>query len=430
MQKASRVVLWAVLLFLGVLLSDRQVARATCRSVTDLGPDSAYGVADLQGRILDDCNRDQPLVPASLLKIVTVSSALKILGAQYRFHTEFYIDPQQNLFIKGYGDPSLVSEEIARIVTELHRRGLNRVGRVFVDDSAFALEHQVPGQAESDNPYDAPVGPVSVNFNALPFVKEGTRISTGEPQTPTLPLMVELGKTYPPGQHRINICVKGCGAQERMARYAGELFAAQLQRQGITAVDGYGGIRPVSVQARHIYTHSSGQDLSEISRSTLMYSSNFMANLIFLTCGARQFGYPATWAKARQAVHQQLVQQIGEEAAAIVQVEGAGLARENRVTVKAMLHLLQVFRPQMGLLKQEQGGAVKTGTLTGVYNLAGYLPGGAAFVILLNQQENSRAAVLAQLKDRFSAEHPDRDHGVDHFETKRNVRKMTVAESH
>jgi D-alanyl-D-alanine carboxypeptidase/D-alanyl-D-alanine-endopeptidase (penicillin-binding protein 4) len=370
-----------------------------------LDPGSAYGVADVSGRILDGCNLERPLVPASILKIATTSAALEILGPAYRFRTDFLLDPQQNLFIRGYGDPSLVSEEILLIAEQLHRQGLDRVGQVFVDASAFALEHQVPGQESSDNPYDAPVGPLSVNFNALPFAKEGFRISSGESQTPTLPLMEDLGRTYPTGHYRINICTRGCDADQRMARYAGELFVALLRRQGII-VGGYGGLRPSPAQARLIHTHISRQDLREITRSTQKHSTNFMANLVFLACGARRFGYPATWNKAREAVHQQLALQIGQEADALVQIEGAGLARENRVTVKAMLELLRVFRPQRDLLRKEQDVLVKTGTLTGVYTLAGFLPGGEAFVILLNQPVNNRAAVLARIKRQWTAATP------------------------
>lgn len=419
--------LWVVLLVLTLFPCDRQVARATCRSMAGLGPQSAYGVADGQGRIVEGCHLDQPLVPASILKIATISAALDVLGLEYRFRTEFFLDPQENLLIKGYGDPGLVSEEVAAIAAELYRLGLRRAGRVFVDNSAFALEHQVPGRADSDNPYDAPVGPLSVNFNALPFVKNGTGISTGESQTPTLPLMAELGRFSPSGRYRINICANGCDADRQMARYSGELFAALLQRRGIK-VEGYGGLRHASSRDRLLHTHSSRQNLSEISRSTLQYSSNFMANLIFLTCGAEQYGYPATWSKARKAVQRQLVLRMGEkEAAGINQVEGAGLARENRVTAKAMLHLLQAFRPQMGLLRQERGVAVKTGTLSGVYNLAGYLPGGEAFVILLNQQTNSRAAVLARIKQRFPGKHAGVDRVAVHAGTAGKVRKMTEA---
>ena len=107
------------------------------------------------------------------------------------------------------------------------------------------------------------------------------------------------------------------------------------------------------------------------------------------------------------AVHQELVRQLGSTTAdAIVQVEGAGLSRDNRVTVRAMLDLLTHFRPQAELLKKEGGVAIKTGTLTGVYNLAGYLPDGQAFVILLNQQVNQRAAVLDRLKRQFVSRTP------------------------
>jgi D-alanyl-D-alanine carboxypeptidase/D-alanyl-D-alanine-endopeptidase (penicillin-binding protein 4) len=373
--------------------------------MADLGSHAAYAVADTRGRILEGCNLDLPLVPASILKIATISAALDILGPEYRFRTDFFLDSERNLFIKGYGDPSLVSEEIAVIAQQLRQRGLHGVGQVVVDTSAFALEHQVPGQAHSDNPYDAPVGPLSVNFNAIALMKQGGRISSGEPQTPLLPLMTDLSRAYPDGRYRINICAKGCDAEERMARYAGELFVAQLQRQGIS-VAGYGGRRPVPERSKAVFTHHSRQNLREISHATLIYSSNFMANLVFLACGAKQYGYPATWAKARQAVHQQLVVQMGKEAEAIVQVEGAGLARENRVTAHAMLQLLQTFRPQLGLLKQEQDVSMKTGTLTGVYTLAGFLPGGETFVILLNQPSNSRTEVLNLIKKRFAATRP------------------------
>jgi D-alanyl-D-alanine carboxypeptidase/D-alanyl-D-alanine-endopeptidase (penicillin-binding protein 4) len=68
-----------------------------------------------------------------------------------------------------------------------------------------------------------------------------------------------------------------------------------------------------------------------------------------------------------------------------------------------MLQLLARFRPQAELLKIERGVAIKTGTLTGVYNLAGYLPDGQAFVILLTQQVNNRAVVLDRLKRQFAS---------------------------
>lgn len=399
MRRSHRGVVVSLCLGLSLLLFEWQVGYATCRSIADLSAQGAYGVAEADGQTIDSCNLDQPLVPASVLKIATVLSALRILGPAYRFRTEFYTDAQDNLYIKGFGDPTLMSEEITAIVEQLRRQGLRRVQTLFIDTSAFALETQVPGQENSERSYDAPVGPVSVNFNSVPLRKDATgRIESGEPWTPILPIMQELGQERPPGQYRVNICAQGCDPDARMAQYAGELFTTLLQQAGV-AVAAMGGVRAVPAQERQLlYAHESTQMLREISNSLLHYSSNFMANLVFLTCGAKQFGYPATWKKAQQAVHLELVRQLGAPAASIVQVEGAGLSRQNRVTARAMLQLLAQFRPHADLLKKEHGTAIKTGTLTGVYNYAGYLPGGKAFVILLNQQANNRAALLERLK--------------------------------
>jgi D-alanyl-D-alanine carboxypeptidase/D-alanyl-D-alanine-endopeptidase (penicillin-binding protein 4) len=387
---------------------ERRVGHATCRSIADLAAQGAYGVADVGGRTIDSCNVDQPLVPASVLKIATTMAALRILGPEYRFTTEFYTDSQSNLYIKGFGDPTLMSEEVERIAKQLRSKGLIRVQTLFIDTSAFALTMQVPGQEDSDNPYDAPVGPLSVNFNSVPLQKDTMgRIVSGEPLTPTLPIMRELGQDRTAGQYRVNICAQGCAPESRMAQYAGQLFSALLHQDGITVV-AIGGIRSVPVaEAQLLYTHRSTQTLQEISRSLLHYSSNFMANLVFLTCGAKQYGYPATWKKAQQAVHLELARQLGNATAAeIVQVEGAGLSRQNRVTARAILQLLTRFRPYTDLLKKERGAALKTGTLTGVYNYAGYLPDGKAFVIILNQQVNTRAAVLERLKRLYSVTNP------------------------
>lgn len=374
-------------------------ARADCRLLGDRAEGGAYGVADGSGRLLEACRIDQPMMPASIIKIATVMAALRILGPNYRFVTEFHLDGQDNLYIKGFGDPTLMTEEVATIVARLRELGLQRVRNLSIDATAFALNHQVPGREDSNNAYDAPVGPLSVNFNSVPLHKDQAgRIRSGEPQTPLLPIMEELGRDRPPGSHRVNICTGGCDADARMAEYAGQLFRAMLAEGGIP-VAALGGMRPVPERgARLLYAHHSRQTLEAISRSLLHYSSNFMANLVYLSCGAQQFGYPATWQKANQAVRQELVRQLGPETgSAIVQVEGAGLSRDNRVTGRAMLQLLARFRPHADLLKQEHGASLKTGTLTGVYNYAGYLADGKPFVILLNQSGNERAAILERL---------------------------------
>ena len=397
--RAAGLLLWLILLTPLLVLGERQIGAADCRLIDDLAPNGAYGLADARGAVIDACNPDRALVPASLIKIATVSAGLSILGPDYRFRTELYMDGQDNLFVKGFGDPSLISEEVAHLAGQLRLQGVRRVQTLYVDISAFALERQAPGREGSDRPYDAPVGPLAVNFNAVALIRDRSgRIGSGESQTPVLPIMRELGPGRAAGSWRVNICARGCdNAQGRVVRYAGELFQAMLTQYGIP-VAALGGIRPTPATARLVLVHESSHTLTEISRACLHYSSNFVANLIYLACGAKRFGYPATWEKAERAVGQELAGQLGKAtAAAIVQVDGAGLSRNNRVTVRAMLQLLTRFRPHLDLLNQERGVAVKTGTLTGVYNLAGYLPDGQSFVILLNQSANRRAEILARL---------------------------------
>lgn len=63
-------------------------------------------------------NSHQALVPASNLKLLTTITALDLLGAQYRFETQVYIQGKiengilsGNIVIRGNGDPTLGSEK-------------------------------------------------------------------------------------------------------------------------------------------------------------------------------------------------------------------------------------------------------------------------------------------------------------------------------
>lgn len=366
----------------------------------------AYGVSDLQGRIVEGCNLDTPYVPASILKVPTALAALSILGPDYRFKTRFYTDAQDNLYIQGFGDPMLTSEEIRGIFAALKERGLRQVNAICIDASNFALEYQSPGSEFSDNPYDAPIGPVSVNFNSVPVrvMKTGAVLS-GEENTPVLPIMAELAADARPGSWcRINICPGSSNdADARMARYAAELFRALQQEAGIPG-QGETGLKRVPLNARLVYEHRSSKNLQELTSSFLKYSSNFIANLVYLAAGAEQFGWPAAWGKADRAVQQELVRQLGAKtAAAIVHRDGSGLCRGDRVTGRAMLAVLKAFRPYAWLLRRHEGVPTKSGSMKGIWNYMGYLEDGRPYVILLNQQGNRRIAVLKLLQEKFSA---------------------------
>ncbi len=120
-------------------------------------------------------NAEESMIPASVLKLVTTAAALKILGSDYRFPTEIFIDNHPdseekgvtpgsvgNLYVRGYGDPSLVNEQVWNIASEVKSFGIKKIKNIVVDDTLF-LD---PPAATGSDPYRAALSATSVNFNS------------------------------------------------------------------------------------------------------------------------------------------------------------------------------------------------------------------------------------------------------------------------
>ena len=159
------------------------------------------------GESLVSLNPDRALVPASLVKIPLAQVAITSLGEDYRFETPFYRNDSGDLLIRGMGDPFLVSEEINRIAEILIDRGLQKIRRLVVDDSAFGPDLELPRERGSSQPYAARNSALAVNFNTvnLAWTADG-KLITGEAQTPLTSLARELGAQLAPGEaQRINL---------------------------------------------------------------------------------------------------------------------------------------------------------------------------------------------------------------------------------
>jgi D-alanyl-D-alanine carboxypeptidase/D-alanyl-D-alanine-endopeptidase (penicillin-binding protein 4) len=386
-----------------MVLFDRQSAGADCRSFAGLLTHGGYAVGDHPGRTVSSCNENTPFIPASIIKVPLALAAFDILGPDFRFTTEFYGDRQGNLFIKGYGDPFLVSEEIELILDRLAGKGVGSINTIFIDPGSVDAAEEMPGRGKSNNPYDVPISAVAVNFNTVNIRVYGSgRVESAEPQTPTLPIMHDLGKDLPPGEYRINVCQGDCSPVKQSARYAAELFRALQRKKGMPG-DGPFAVKSVTADAVLLYSHRNTRNLAGIVSSFLDYSNNFIANQVFLRCGMERYGMPANWDKAGKAVEGSLARVLGPDSAGQIHMEdGAGLSRNNRITAAAMLRVLEKFKPHARLLQAKKNGRIKSGTLDGVYNYAGYLADGTPFVIVLNQRNNSRDAILDLLAQQQS----------------------------
>ena len=331
------------------------------------GQQSAVLVTDAQGKTLYSWNASKPLIPASTIKIATGIAAIERFGLNYRFTTDFFV-LNDTLWVKGYGDPYLTSEELdivaQNLIRTLDSRFL-RIKTVSVDGTHFPLL-KVPGRTISQQPYDAPLAAVSANFNTIKIRKTASKVVSAEPQTPITPLAIQLGKKLSKGTHRINLI-----KTDNSEQYFSELLAAKLKEHGINKnLEAKTGFSPVD--AKLIYQHINSKDINDAVRAMLFFSNNFIANQLFLQMRAQgdSIGFSASSAYISDV----LKNELGANSKTKI-VEGSGLSRENKLSAQQLIALLTRFKPYKKLMKSYLGGKAyaKSGSLNGVHNLAGYI---------------------------------------------------------
>jgi D-alanyl-D-alanine carboxypeptidase/D-alanyl-D-alanine-endopeptidase (penicillin-binding protein 4) len=328
---------------------------------------------------------DAPMVPASTMKILTALAAIERWGLDHRFHTDFYRGDGDWLWVKGGGDPYLVSEELTRIASALRRAGLRRVSGIGLDDGLFAPDADVAGRSSSNNPYDAPVTALAANFNTVAVVNKGGKIRSAEAQTPLTPLARETAIGLGPGTHRVNL-----SDRDRALRYFGELLAAKLEEAGIQVGRDL-RLGAVPHGAESVYRHEGSRDLRTVVTAMLEFSSNFIANDLFLLLGGKDDGRGVTTAEAQRAADRWAEKTFGWRGHRIE--DGAGLSRGNRLSARQLLEAVKAFAPYRDLLPDHKGLArAKTGTLTGVSCYAGFVRRNGRwepFSLLINQPVSS-----------------------------------------
>lgn len=351
------------------------------------------------GGILYERNSDRTLNPASTLKLVTAAAALQLLGPDFTFQTDFYSNRPlragvlDRLWIKGHGDPLLVTEEMDKIVTRFQAAGLKRIeGAVYVDDTYFDHDDLMTYLSEDgDKVYQIAIGPLSFNFNTVEIrARPGGRVGDQASYEGVLD----------------------------PATFTGTVFLEELERRGID-VPQMLHRQAVPPGAIHVLSHAS-PPLRKILESLGKHSNNFAAEQLFKTLGAVGLGPPGSQQKGRQVV-ESFLGSLGVPEGRYYVENGSGLSKLSHLSASQLVRvLLHLYRSPVrddlisslsrggvdGTMKKRCRGilrgrvAAKTGTLHRVNAVAGYLFGQnetVAFAMLMNDFSVShREAVRVQ----------------------------------
>ncbi|MEN8220100.1 MAG: D-alanyl-D-alanine carboxypeptidase/D-alanyl-D-alanine-endopeptidase [Pseudomonadota bacterium] len=430
--------LWLNLLMLLSLSAHSQTSltqkidKALKARCLDKNQTSVSVVALPSGEVVYARNTDKPLLPASVMKLVTTAAALHYLGPEYRFKTEFLYSGkrkgsllQGDLIIRGGGDPRLSTEDLWGIATKIKASGINEItGNLVVDMHFFDEYDRAPAWKleRTQRPYDAKLSVLSLNFNTIAVhVQPGARVGDSlnvwlEPPTPYIDLH-NTAKTTKRGRKntvwvrrsekvpgKVEIRISGklpISVRERVfrlnvdnpTRYAAETFRVLLLKAGVK-INGETIFSKSRISAKKLYEHFS-QTLSLTLKELNTYSNNMTAEQVVKTIAAVRFGTPGSHAEGLRLMRD-FLRLSGVNLQGVELADGSGLSRKNSMTSRAITDLLtsmfsrfdispdflSVMRV-MGaygvlskrLAKSPARGKIraKTGTLSGVSTLAGYV---------------------------------------------------------
>jgi D-alanyl-D-alanine carboxypeptidase/D-alanyl-D-alanine-endopeptidase (penicillin-binding protein 4) len=367
-------------------------------AVTSLiGAQDSILVVDPQGSIIIAKNDGKKLIPASILKIFTSLVALHYLGPDHRYRTEFFIDSNSNLKIKGFGDPRLTSEivlDISRLLAVLIGQS-TIINDLIVDDSYFRQPLTIPGISSSSQPYDAPNGALCVNFNTVFFKHTKSGYISAEPQTPLLPYAERILISRQEKSGRIVLS----HVNNENTIYAGKLFEYFLKQQGVQFS---GEVKTGKVNQAHdklIFRYTSRLALAEIISGLLEHSNNFTTNQLLISAGIKAYGPPGNLEKGVEAALAYAVKELAIEDMTIA--EGSGISRQNKVSAQQLIRILEGFQPHFVLLRQKGRDFYKTGTLHGIHTRAGFIAsqngGRYRYVVMVNTAGKSTRPIMRQL---------------------------------
>ena len=390
--------------------------------------------------------------PASNIKLLTTAAALKQLGADFRIRTSVYQDADGILRVVGRGDPSLKVPQLQELTQQLRQQGITQVNQLIADDSYFQGDIVHPSWEWEDLAfyYGAPVNSLIVNENASLF--------TVSPQTIGKPLQLTWNEPVEAYQWLVeNNSVTTQKDESGFVAVSRGLKGPVLRIQGQMAVNSNSTMRAIAVfdPVQNFLRHfrqtlvksgisvsqmsngTSGKNerelaavesppLSELLKETNINSNNLYAEALLRALAPQPLKTNQTTSDAGLEVVKSSLTKLGVDPTSYILVDGSGLSRKNLISPQALVQTLQamvkspqaeIFRASLpvagvsGTLRNRLRDTpavgivqAKTGTMTGVVSLSGYVNSPnyqpLAFSIIVNHSEQP-ARVVRQSMDEI-----------------------------
>lgn len=401
---------------------------------------------------------DEPMNPASVMKLVTAQVALARLGPAFTWKTRVMTPGEIRagvlhgpLHISGGGDPRLSRERLWLLLRDLRAQGIRRIaGDVVTDRSLFRLPPHDPGAFDQRplRPYNAGADALSVDYGAIRLrvqpTADGARVFS-DPQPaglvienrirrngngacgdPTARLTTEASDT---GTHT-TLSLGGTIAASCTDAFdwnlaplpPGRLFEGlfrSLWKELGGEIGGQFKDGSAPPEAR-LLAETISPPLPEVLRDMNKWSNNVIARHLLATLGATEEPGEDSVAAGRRVVERSLAAS-GIDTRGFVIDNGAGLSRNARISAGSLGQLLQeAWRsptmPELlaslpiagidGTARRRLADSpaaglahVKTGTLDGVRSIAGYVQahsGQRYAVVLMINHPNAGSARDAQ----------------------------------
>ena len=379
-------------------------------------------------------NPDEPLQPASNMKLFTTALALDQFGAAHQFSTDVLRDGtlgadgvlRGNLVIRGDGDPALskrfitgnggAMDALAQLVANA---GVKRVtGTLIADASAFDTQRIPEGWQVRylQSGYAARISALSLNENlVIVRVKPGTAktaaVVTLDPAT-TLPVASTV-RTVPGSGARISAHTTSAGVIEvkgTIGKRAGErayqlvvedptafcagAFRRALQSRGIP-IDGttaFAATPASAVKVTGLQSPSIGQMLDVMNGESI----NHYAELLFRDAGRNASpNSVGSVESANKLLQSFMTTKVGAAPGAVFAADGSGLSVLDKITPRSLVQLLsyanhatwkdafhtslpiagqsELLRHRMRATPAQGNLHAKTGTTNSVISLGGYV---------------------------------------------------------